>query len=152
MYFKGTALPKVTSEGVRKTWFNSPMQFWQNQLNFTIWCATAGCGVSLDDHLLASDPLMRSLYCFHLYYQIRRILKEMQAPFPEGRAWEVLNNPYGRRAYERICGEFMVSPHTDWQVKGPNHGLGRVYYVKNGVTFQATNFLRGSSDRKWNDI
>ena len=43
----------------------------------------------------------------------------------------------------------MVSPHTDWQVKGPNHGLGRVYYMKNGVTFQATNFLGGSS-HDWN--
>ena len=91
--FQRYCLPKGTSEGVRKTWFNSPMQFWQNQLNFAIWCAAAGCGVSLDDHLIASDPLMRYLYCFYLYYQIRRILKKMQAPLPQDRAWEALSNP-----------------------------------------------------------
>ena len=44
------------------------------------------------------------------------------------------NNPYDRRAYERICQEFGVSPHSNWHVKGPNNGLGRVYnyWTNNG--------------------
>ena len=54
------------------------MQFSQNQINFAAWCATTGCGVLVQDHLAAPDPLMQSLYYFHVYYQMRRILDEMQ--------------------------------------------------------------------------
>ena len=103
------------------------MQFWQNQLNFAVWCATTGCGVSLEDHLSAADGFLQSVYGFHVYYQIRRILVEIQAPLPRDRAWDAVNNPYDRRGYERICDEFGVSPHSDWKVSGPSWGLGRVY-------------------------
>ena len=49
-------------------------------------------------------------------------------PPPQDRAWGAFDNPYDRRAYERICNEFGVSPHTNWRVKAPNNGLGRVYF------------------------
>lgn len=104
------------------------MQFWQNQVNFAVWCATSGCGVSAQDHLSASDPLMRSLYSFHVYYQTRRVLDEIQAPLPQDQAWAAFDNPYDRRAYERICSEFGTSIHTNWRVQQPNNGLGRVYF------------------------
>ena len=70
---------------------------------------------------------MRSLYTFHVYYQIRRILDEIQAPLPQDQPWSAFDNPYDRRAYERICNEFGVSPGTDWRRRGVNHGLGKVY-------------------------
>ena len=41
-------------------------------------------------------------------------------------------NPFDRWAYEHICNEFGVSPHTDWHVPGPNHGLGRVSFYAGG--------------------
>ena len=47
---------------------------------------------------------------------------------PQDRAWGAFDNPYDRRAYEQICNEFGVSPHTNWRVKAPNNGLGRVYF------------------------
>ena len=125
--FENYRLPQVSSDEVIQAWNSSPMQFWQNQLNFAIWCATAGCGVSLDDHLTAADPLLQSLYRFHVYYQIRRILTEIRAPLPQDQAWHAMNNPYDRRGYEMVCNEFGVSPHADWRLKGPNHGLGNVY-------------------------
>ena len=88
----------------------------------------------MKDHLTANDPLMRSLFRFHVYYQTRRILGEMQAPLPQDEAWHTWNNPYARRGYERICNEFGVSPHSDWWVSGPNRGLRRVYnyWTNNG--------------------
>lgn len=125
--FQKYQLPNVSSDKLVQAWHSSPMQFWQNQVNFAIWCATTGSGVSAQDHLSAGDPLMRSLYLFHVYYQVRRILDELQAPLPQDQAWGTFNNPYDRRAYERICSEFGVSPHTAWHIKGLNHGLGRVY-------------------------
>ncbi len=35
--------------------------FWQKQVNFTVWCASTGCGVSVQDCLSADDPLMQSV-------------------------------------------------------------------------------------------
>ena len=132
--FQKYILPYVECDSLVQAWHSHPMQFWQNQLNFAVWCATTGCGVSSQDHLSSADPLMCSLYHFHVYYQARRILKEIQTPLPQDRAWSAFNNPYDRRAYERICNEFGVSPHTDWRIKGPNHGLGQVYnyWTNNG--------------------
>ena len=75
----------------------------------------------------AADGLLQSVYRFHVYYQIRRILVEIQTPLPQDQAWDAVNNPYDRRGYERICHEFGVPQHSDWKVGGPNQGLGRVY-------------------------
>ena len=120
--------PNVNLDKVIQAWQSTSMQFWQNQVNFAIWCATAGCGVSAQDHLSAPDKLIRSLYLFHTYYQIRKILDDIQAPLPQDQVWDALNNPYDRRAFERICNEFGVSHHSDWRNRGPNNGLGKVYF------------------------
>ena len=37
---------------------NTPFSWWQCQLNFALWCASAGCGVSFEDHLQAEKPLL----------------------------------------------------------------------------------------------
>ena len=60
-------LPKVTEKEVYEDWLSSQMQFWQNQLNFAVWCATTGCGVS-KEHLRHKDPMTRSVFRFHAYY------------------------------------------------------------------------------------
>jgi hypothetical protein len=135
--FQKYRLPYVESDKLVQAWNSNPMQFWQNQLNFAVWCAMSGTGVSAEDHLAVGtmlDPLMRAIYSFHVYYQVRRVLAELQTPLPQDQAWSAFDNPYDRRAYERICSEFGVSPHTAWQVKGLNSGLGRVYnyWTNNG--------------------
>ena len=118
---------KVTSDSQIQTWRKNPMQFWQNQLNFAVWCATTGCGVSVEDHLTPDDGFLQSVYRFHVYYQTRRILEEIQAPLPYDETWNAVENSYDRKGYEKICDEFGVSPNSDWKVSGPNGGLGRVY-------------------------
>ena len=64
---------------VANRWHNSPMDFWQTQLNFATWCATTGCGVSVQDHINGrfdfapeSAQLLKSIFRFHVYYQTRR--------------------------------------------------------------------------------
>lgn len=145
--FQKYLLPYVKSDQLVQAWNSHPMQFWQNQLNFAVWCATTGCGVSSEDHLAASDPLMKALYTFHAYYQIRRILAEIQAPLPQDRAWNAFNNPYDRRSYERICSEYEVPPHTDWHCKGQNHGMGRVYNYWTHVGYHLVGNGEYHSDR-----
>ena len=125
-------MPLIKTDTLIKTWNSAPMDWWQNQLNFAVWCATLGCDVSVQDHLQASEPLMRWVYLFHVYYTTRCILAEIQAPLSQDQAWSPMANPFDRWAYEHICNEFGVTPHTDWDMPGSNHRLGRVYFYAGG--------------------
>ena len=126
--FEKYKLPKVKSDEIVKRWNSNSLQFWQNQLNFAVWCATSGCNVSYNDHIMASNPFIRSLYNFHVYYTIRRILTELKVALPQEQSWNAFDNSYDRTAYERICGEFRVSPSCDWRLPGDNNGLGTPYH------------------------
>ena len=44
-------LPYVKSDAVVQRWRTHWLSFWQNQLNFAVWCATTGCGVDFNNHL-----------------------------------------------------------------------------------------------------
>ena len=59
---------RVYSEDLVLAWRTNPMRFWQNQLNFAVWCATSGCGISVEDHLTNDNEFLRSVYRFHAYY------------------------------------------------------------------------------------
>ena len=64
-----------------KDWDHYKFTLWQSQLNFMVFCASSACGVSVE-HLNANKPMVRSIYRFHVYYQIRRILKIPEIPLP----------------------------------------------------------------------
>jgi hypothetical protein len=98
--WKNYKLPQIKDPKIYNDWLANQMQFWQNQLNFAVWCATAGCGVSKIDHLGHKDPMIRSVFRFHVYYQIRRILNEMQCPLPTEDSWNALNNGINMSAFE----------------------------------------------------
>ena len=110
-----------------RIWTSTPFDWWQCQLNVTVWCVTAGCGVSFEDHLQANDLLLVSLYLFHVYYTTRRLLEEMHITFPGDKSHSWYQNDYDARAYKRLCCEFGVLPETDcrsWimDVKALDHG------------------------------
>ena len=48
---------------------------WPQQLNFAVWCATSGCGVSLNENY---PKLIQKFMQFHVYFTIRRILWELE--------------------------------------------------------------------------
>ena len=129
--FSDYLLPKITNDNLVRLWGSHPIQFYQNQLNFAVYCATTGCGVSYVNHLNHLDPLTRSVYNFHAYYQIRRILSELQIPLPYNKSFDPVNNPINMKAFERICNEFNISKQNTQvfrQVSDRNHGLGTIYY------------------------
>ena len=134
--FAKYVLPYVESDAIVQNWRQRPMQFWQNQLNFALWCATAGCGVSVGDHLSGDIPAFaRSMFLFHVYYQTRRILFELKAALPTASSWNAFNN-YDKKAYERICNEFGVSASSNWrQSKDHNQGLGDMYNYFTGIGY-----------------
>ena len=133
--FAKTQIKFTTAKYARK-WLAKPdMSFWPQQLNFALWCATTGCGVSREmlfpSTLNLSDQI-RTFYQFHVYYTTRKILYEMggiqsKNALPDDPAFNQQENPYDVASYKRICAEFGIDPGTDVRFTyGQNHGLGYV--------------------------
>ena len=98
-----------------KDWDHYKFTIWQSQLNFAVFCASSACGVSVE-HLTAKEPMIRSIYRFHVYYHIRRILKILEIPLPYENSFNQYNNPYNHEKFIGICSEYGVSNHlTKWR-------------------------------------
>ena len=52
-------------------WNKAPMHLWQMQLNFAVWCTSSACGVSSAHLNYTKHPMIKSVYRFHVYYQVR---------------------------------------------------------------------------------
>ena len=52
-------------------WNKAPMRLWQIQLNFAVWCTLSAFRVSSAHLNYAKHPMIRSVYCFHIYYHVR---------------------------------------------------------------------------------
>ena len=128
---------KITTSKYARKWLAKPdISFWQQQLNFALWCATTGCGVSREMLFPSSLNLseqIRTFYQFHVYYTTRKILYEMggiqsKHALQDDTIFKEDNNPYDIAAYKSICAEFGIDPSTDFRFTyGQNHGLGYVY-------------------------
>ena len=57
----------------------------------------------------AKKPMTRSVYRFHVYYHIRRILKILEIPLPYENSFNQYNNPYNHEKFTSICSEYGVS-------------------------------------------
>ena len=98
-----------------KDWDHYKFTIWQSQLNFAIFCASSACGVSVE-HLNAKEPMIRSIYRFHVYYHIRRILKILEIPLPYENSFNQYNNSYNHEKFIGICSEYGVSNNlTKWR-------------------------------------
>ena len=79
---------------------------WPQQLNFATWCATSGCGVSLDEDY--PDQVQQFMQ-FHVYFTIRRILWELEIPLPDETIFKQTRNKYSKPAFAKICQEFNIA-------------------------------------------
>ena len=91
-----------------KDWDHYKFTIWQSQLNFVVFYASSACGVSVE-HLNAKEPMIRSIYRFHVSYHIRRILKILEIPLPYENSFNQYNNPYNHEMLKGICSEYGVS-------------------------------------------
>ena len=124
--FKVYRLEKVNSEIVRERWYKEPMRFWQNQPNFAIWAAKAGCGVPLE--VKTNNYMVNSFYKFHIYYTIRKILRELNVPLPNDDAFDPVDNIYNKDAFEFLSNEFNVPTQEKWHIFSANDGMGFNFY------------------------
>ena len=90
-----------------KDWDHFKFTLWQSQLNFMVFCTSSACGVSVE-HLNAEEPMIRSIYRFHVYYHIIRILKIPEIPLPCENSFNQYDNPYNHEKFIRICSEYGV--------------------------------------------
>ena len=84
------------------------MRLWQTQLNFAVWCASSACRVSSEHLNYTKHPMIRSVYHFHVYYHVRRILKKLQTPLPHETGFNVADNPYTESEFLKICENYRV--------------------------------------------
>ena len=130
--FKDTIV-RFTSGAQAHAWLtNEPnYKYWPQQLNFAVWCATCGCGVSLEG--MEKYPLVvQGFLKFHVYFTVRRVLYELGVPLPDESAFKQTDNVYTKSAFEALCNEFGVV-NADFRFKrGRNHGMGDVYIHYSG--------------------
>ena len=124
-----------TASAEAKTWLRGPnMKYWPQQLNFPVFCATQGRGISREifDSGLSLSPQIRAFYQFHVYFTVRRVLYQLRGiqnmnALPGDPTFNPLSNHYAVAAYKRICAEFGIDSSSDFRFTiGKNHGLGRV--------------------------
>ena len=84
-------------------WNKAPLKLWQTQLNFAVFCASSACGVSSTHLSYTKHPMIRSVYRFHLYYHVRRILKKLQVPLPHKTSFNAADNPSTESKFLKIC-------------------------------------------------
>ena len=127
------------------------MKYWPRQLNFALWCATTGSGISREILNKLSQQL-RGFYLFHVYFTARRILFEMGgiqsfSALPGDPTFSQTENKYDSPSFERICAEFGIDPNTDFRfVHGQNHGLGYCYIPGDPQPFKNWTYLPASLD------
>ena len=153
--FTNTVITHRSSAESRR-WLAGPnFEYWPQQLNFALFCATTGCGVSqrilfedkmrdgkndLTDSELNLPPQVRSFFWFHVYFTVRRILFELggvqnSLALPGDSTFNQTENKYDIPSFKRICAEFGISPNADFRfTKGDSHGLGSVlkYFTYSG--------------------
>ena len=89
-------------------WNKAPMRLWQTQLNFAVWCTSSACGVSSAHLNYTKHPVIRSVYRFHIYYHIRRVLKRLQTLLPHETGFNAANNPYTESEFLKTCEDYGV--------------------------------------------
>ena len=106
-----------------KTWQGGPnMGYWPQQLNFAVFCATQGCGISREifDGGISLSPQIRAFYQFHVYFTVRRVLYQLGgiqsiSALLGDPTFNRFNNHYDEASYKRICAEFGINPSSDFR-------------------------------------
>ena len=107
------------------TWFDDKMLYYTEQYKFALYCASTLCGVSKYD-LTSGIDLTRSIFNFHVMYQTKKILKQLQARENGDPDFNPYKNPYNETEYKKLLNEFNVNPYDIPSIDQPTDGLGFV--------------------------
>ena len=101
------------SHGKYKPELNEYFHMYRCQLNFAMFAATSALGISWQ---LLSHPnlLVRSVYKFHVYFDIRLILHDLGILLPHKGGFSKVKNSYIQSAYYSLCDDYGVDPSETW--------------------------------------
>ena len=141
--FKKTVVPFWSSKQAY-AWLHEPnYKYWPQQLNFAVWCATNGCGISLHE-LVRYPPVIQGFIKFHVYFTVRRVLYELGVPLPDESAFNQTDNTFNKTAFHSLCNEFGLPSNPDFRYRrGRNHGLGDVFEYYSGEGYRNVHIDRG---------
>ena len=91
-----------------KNWNKAPLKLWQTQSNYAVFCASSACRVSCAHLNYTKHPMITSVYHFHVYYHVRRVLKRLQTPLPHETGFNAADNPYTESEFLKICEDYRV--------------------------------------------
>ena len=87
-----------------------------NPIGFHCLLCKSACGVFVK-HMNAKKPMIRSMFRFHVYYHIRRILKILEIPLAYENSFNQCNNSYNHEKFTKICSEYGVGNDlTKWRI------------------------------------
>ena len=104
-------------------WYDDPMLYYFQQYKFALYCATALCGVS-KDQLTRGLPLTKAILNFHVMYQTKKMLAQMEIRNLGDRDFDPYNNPYNKTEYCKLLNEFRVTAKDIPEIDQPPGGLG----------------------------
>ena len=52
--------------------------------------------------------MIRAVYCFHVYYHVRQVLRRLQVPLPHKIGFNAADNPYTESEFFKICDDYGV--------------------------------------------
>ena len=102
------------TDSVLKKWKDDPLQLYQGCVNFAVFCAVSGLGLSQEHFRASSSNLSTSIAKFHLYYHVRKIMYtlKVKSPFEEG--FSLYSTSYDKKAYIELCSDYGVSQTFNW--------------------------------------
>ena len=101
------------TDNVLSKWQNDPLQLHQYCINFAVFCATSGLGISLE-HFMMKRPLVVSIVRFHLYYHVQRILYTLKVKLPSEKGFSKYSTNYDKEAYVDLCKDYGVDLTSNW--------------------------------------
>ena len=97
------------------------------QLNFAMFCVTSALHISWQ-YLNHPNLLVRAVYRFHIYFQVRLILHDLRISLPHEDGFSKVKNDYERSAYYSVCDQYGVNPDETWM-------YGEWFYMTDYGTF-----------------
>ena len=79
-----------------------------NSVEFRCVVTLSACGVSSAQLNYTKHPMIRAVYHFHVYYQVRRVLRRLQTPLPHETGFNTVDNPYAESGFLKICEDYRV--------------------------------------------
>ena len=90
--------------------------YYRSQINFALFSSTTALGISYL-HTTKGDNLIKSIYRFHIYYQMRRILHKLDCIIPGEYGFSKYNNNYNENSCYKLCDDYGVN-RNDLFIRG----------------------------------